>query len=497
VSGDEPDAGYADFGDDPWAGMVDESGYPFDVAPAEQAAAADLDAGAVAPSLFNLPEEFWGTRDLFKVIRQQARADGTGPDAVLGAVLARASAMMPHGMKFDSGKIGTFNLFVNAVGPTGVGKTEAMRSAQRIMLPPRYLADPQSGLADMERFRDGVALGSGEGLAEIYMGTIEKDTGEFHRTGPNKGDPKTKPVRAQIRHNAFFFLDEGEALTKMLERKGATVGQALRTAWTGATLGASNAQETTTRFIPDGTYSMGILIGWQPKTAMALIGDAAGGTPQRFLWLSTIDPEMPEDPDSRPEPFTPPLCDHEGRPATGVVEFPREIKRMLRAALRRRHVEGETVDELHSHEPLMRCKVAALLCVLDGRMLVSADDWRLAGMIWSASCAVRDRLVAFGRQQQAREMAARREQLVADAEATESARLRVTDRVVGSAKRIAHKVYKEDESFLKVKRWDYRRNFGSTDKPYFDDALAYAISQGWVLLEDDGGLIGPGTSRPV
>jgi hypothetical protein len=493
----EPEVGYVDLGDDPWAGMVDESGFPFDIAPAEVAVAADLDAGAVAPSLFNLPEEFWGTRELFKVIRQQARADGTGPDAVLGAVLARASAMVPHAMKFDSGKIGNFNLFVNTVGPTGIGKTEAMRSAQRVMLPPRYLAEPSSGLADMEKFRDGVALGSGEGLAEIYMGTIEKDTGEFHRTGPNKGDPKTKPVRAQVRHHAFFFLDEGEALTKMLERKGATVGQTLRSAWTGATLGASNAQETTTRFIPDGTYAMGILIGWQPKTAMALIGDAAGGTPQRFLWLSTIDPEMPEDPDARPEPFTPPLCDHEGRPLSGVVEFPREIKRMLRATLRERHVDGATVEELHSHEPLMRCKVAALLCVLDGRMLVSADDWRLAGMIWSASCAVRDRLVAFGQQQKAREIEARRTQLIADAEATEAARMRVSDRVVGYAKRIAHKIYKADEEFGRVKRSEYRRNFGSAEKPYFDDALSYALSQGWVILDEGDTWIVPGTSRPV
>lgn len=482
--------------DDPWAGMVDESGFPFEIEPAASVAAADVAAGADTPRLFNLPEEFWGARELFKVIRQQARADGTGPDAVLGAVLARASAMISHELKFDSGKIGTFNMFVNIVSPSGIGKTEAMRSAQRVIEAPAYLAGPD-GTVDFERFRDGMSLGSGEGLAEVFMGTKEIDTGEFFKSGPNKGDPKTKPVRAQVRNNAFLFLDEGEALTKMLERKGATVGQTLRTAWTGATLGAANAQETTTRFIPDGMYSLGLLIGWQPKPAMALINDKGGGTPQRFLWLSALDPDMPDDPDERPESIRLPLCDGESRPVRGTVHFPAEIKRAIRAALVGKHRTGEGGDELHSHEPLMRCKLAALLCVLDGRRMVDQDDWRLAGMIWQVSCAVRDRLVEFGRQEMARADLARREQLVADAEASEAARLRVSDKILGYARRIAHRVHDASDKFERVKRSEYRRNFGKVEKPFFDDALNYATTQGWVELEDDGVWLAAGSSRPA
>lgn len=484
--------------DDPWAGMVDEHGYPFEIAPAGEVAAQAIADGADTPRLFNLPEEFWGTREIFKLIRQQAYADGVAADAVLGATLARASAMVPHHLKFDSGKIGSFNVFTNIVAPSGIGKTEAMRSAQRLLRAPSYLAemgDPD-GRVDFERFRDGVGLGSGEGLAEVYMGTREIDTGEVVRYGPNKGEPKTKPVRAVVRHNAFFFLDEGETLTRMLERKGATVGMTLRTAWTGAGLGAANAAEQTTRFVPEGQYSMGLLIGWQPHAAQALIGDAGGGTPQRFLWLSGIDPGMPDDPEPRPEAWRPPFCDGHGHPVEGVVEFPWEIKRALRLAGAHKVRTGEGGPELDSHEPLTRCKVAALLCLMDGRLMVDADDWRLAGMIWQVSCAVRDRLVAFGAAAKAADERAREDREHRMAATRELAKLQVTADVERVAKRIVRIVVKDvEESFEGPKRYAVRKGMGR-DKQLFDAALAYGKQMMW-LIEDDRGHLDLGPSRPA
>lgn len=484
--------------DDPWAGMVDESGFPFEVEPAEHVAATAVSAGARTAPLFNLPEEFWGARELFKAVRQQARADGTSPDAVLGAVLARASAMCSPDLKFDSGKIGGFNFFANIVAPSGIGKTEAMRSAQRLVLPASHLTDMR-GEVDQEKFRDGWALGSGEGMAEAYMGMIEKDTGEVYAYGKNKGEPKTKSVKAKVRSNVFLFLDEGEALVKMMkERRGATVGQAIRTMWTGMGTGAANASETTTRHLPDGSYCLGLVIGWQPAPAQVLISDVGGGTPQRFIWVSGLDPEMPEDPEVRPDPIRLPLCDGHGRPVTGVVQFPREVKRALRARLRGKHVgwEVEESDDQNSHEPLMRCKLAALLCVLDGRLEVTADDWRLAGMIWQTSCAVRDRLVEFGRQQAAAEEDARRERLVQDVQASEAARLRVSVDVERVAKRIHHMAAEAAEAGLSLKRWVVKKNRMGRDKPLFDAALAYARGVGWVAEEEVDGCLGMGHSRP-
>lgn len=470
---------------------------PLTIAPPEQVVAEDLAAGAEAPRLYNLPEEFWGARELFKVVRQQARADGTSPDAVLGAVLARASGMVSPELKFHSGKIGTFNMFVNVVAPTGIGKTESMRSAQRVVTPPTHLTDLH-GHVEADKFRDGWALGSGEGMVETFMGMIEKETGEVYQYGPNKGEPKTKPVKAQVRQNAFLFLDEGETLNRMLERRGATVGQYIRTMWTGAGTGASNAQQETSRHLEDGSYSLGLLIGWQPKAAQALIGDAGGGTPQRFIWLSALDPDMPEYPDEEPEPIRLPLCDGHGHPITGTVQFPIEIKRALRLRLREKHVDGAFDEELQSHEPLMRCKLAALLCVLDGRMIVNEDDWRFAGMIWQVSCAVRDRLVEFGRQQAARAQEAEAARHAELAAAGEAARIEVSERVVSYARQIAERARAaEQEVGPRLGRSDERRRIKSALRKSWDAGLEYALARGWVRLVDDGARIALGDSEPA
>lgn len=494
ATGDAPGSEWS-LNDDPWAGMLDEQGDLVEIEPAAESAAADIAAGAETPRLFNLPEEFWGSRELFKVIRQQARADGTSPDGVLGAVLARISGMVSHDLKFHSGKLGTFNLFVNIVAPTGIGKTEAMRSAQRVVLAPPYLTD-MHGEVDQEKFRDGWGLGSGEGLVEAYMGMVEKDTGEVYRYGPNKGEPKTKPIKAQVRHNAFLFLDEGETLNKMLERRGATIGQAIRTMWTGAGTGSANAQQETSRHLADGSYALGLLIGWQPRSAQLLIADAPGGTPQRFLWLSAIDPDMPEWPDEPPEPLRPALCDADGRPLTGVVHFPPEVKRSLRAHLRDKHLTADGGDELHSHEPLMRCKVAALLCLLDGRNVVDADDWRFAGMIWQVSCAVRDRLVEFGRQQAERERAARELDETRMATARELARVQVSADVERVARRIWKIVRVADSDFRELKRAAVKKDKMGRDKPLFDAALIHARSMGWISTDESDGVLRPGLRVP-
>lgn len=481
-----PDRG-AEWGldDDPWAGMVDEHGTPFDIEPAAEVAAEAVAAGETIDRvrLAHLPPEFWGARDLFKQIWLAAKADGTSPDAVLGSVLARAAAMASHRLSFVSARPGSLQLFVNVVAPSGIGKTEAMRTASRLILPPTYLCDPYGELRH-DAFKEA-GLGSGEGLAEAYMGVKDVDTGEFYKYGPNKGDPKTKPIRAQVRHNALLFLDEGETLTKMMkERRGATVGMALRTAWTGGTLGQANAQEATTRHVPDGSYSLGILIGYQPHAAQEMLADGAGGTPQRFLWLSALDPDMAEAPSEPPEPFRLPLCDGHGQAVEGVVEFPEAIREALWGALRAK-MRGELiVDELDSHEPLMRCKLAALLAVLDGRMTVVGDDWHLAGMIWQVSCAVRDRLLEFGRQAEIARRNQETERHIEVTELTEATRIEVSERVAGYARQIAEAAFAARPE--PIKRSEMRRGVKSTMRKSWDAGLEYAAARGWVVITDEG-----------
>ncbi|MGK5682465.1 hypothetical protein [Actinoplanes sp. URMC 104] len=472
--------------EDPWAS-------------AEQVAAKAIEDGRKAVPLANLPEEFWGARQLFKDIRQAAHATVNSADAVLGSVLARASGMVSHELKFDSGRgpNGCMNLFVALVAPSGVGKTTAVQCADDLVRPPRYLS-ALDGHTDMDRFRDGVGLGTGEGIAEVFMGTAERPTGVLHTRSTkyaNAGDPVMEKVRGQVRHNAFLYLDEGQTLSKMMkERQGTTIGAAIRTAWTGQALGQANAQEATTRFVGRNTYSLGMVIGYQPAVAQDLLADGGPGTPQRFLWLSALDPDIPEVGPFMPDGFQLPLEGPDGLPRKGVVAFPEAFK----AELRRAHVAKVSaevvVDELDSHEPLMLCKLSSLLCALDGRMVVSDEDIELARMLWRVSCATRDRLMEFGRQEAARRKAEKLADRVAETEAVSLAAKGVDHSIDRVARLIFRRVQAHDGPAL---RYLLRKNIGSANKPFFDAALAHAASVQWVALVEDDRAVVPGSAVPA
>lgn len=429
----------------------------------------------VAVATRRLPDEFWDARPLLKQIRQAAWATMTHPDAVLAAVLTRVAGMVPHEVKFDSGRgpSGSMNLFACLLAPSGIGKSEASRAASELVKVPHPLGT-MDGKADFEVFRDGVGVGTGEGLAEVYMGSKERETGRLHKSGPLKGDPITEKVRAQVRHNAYFYVDEGETLTKLMrDRQGAILGATLRTAWVGGTLGQANARDETTRMVRAGDYSMGLLVGFQPEVAAGLLSDVGPGTPQRFLWIGAQDTEMPEEDHEWPGQVDLPRW-----PKQGVVQFPQEVRRVLREQTRLRHLGEIQVDPLDSHEPLMRCKLAALLCLIDGRMQVDRDDWRLAGMIWATSCAIRDSLLRF-QQRKAEEDAERRlEQKTQEARAVTAAGLQASAGAERVARRL--KAYAEIESLTLGAA---RRQLPNRDRGLFDAAVELAVGKGWVGLD--------------
>lgn len=463
---------------------------PFEV-PAEEVAQKALAEGKNSAPLLNLPEEFWGSRQLFKDVRQAAHATINSGDAVFASVLARASAMVSHDIKFDSGRgpKGSLNLFVSLVAKSGVGKSTAVACADDLIQAPAFLSRPD-GTSDPDRFRDGVGLGTGEGMAEAYMGMATRETNEVDR----RGNPKTESYRAQVRHNAFLYLDEGQTLTKMMkERQGTTIGATIRTAWTGGALGQANAQETTTRYVARGAYAMGMVIGYQPSVAQDLLSDGGPGTPQRFLWFSATDPSIPEDGPQLPEPFRLPLETSNGLPLAGIIEFPAEYKRKLRMEHLGKSQGTAEVEELDSHAPLMLCKLAALLCLLDQRWMVSEEDLALADMIWAVSCANRDRLIEFGRQQEALEREKKIAAKVDEVEATSLATREVDSNIDRVARLIARKVRESDEPIIRSLT---RKNIGR-DKKFFDVALAHAKSLQWVVADEDDKLLSPGSAAPA
>lgn len=485
---DDPTPG--GFNEDDWAGL-DETAASTEAG--ESATPADPAAQAVR--LPNLPDEFWAARERFAVIRRAAWHAGCGADMVFLGVLCRLSGMRSHLLTFDLGQgEGSLNLFGGAVGGTGLGKSRANSAARKILLRPAYLALPD-GEADEAKFKDGIGIGTGEGMAEAYMGMVDEPTGEVAKRATkyaNAGDPIMKSVRRQVRHNAYFYLDEGEHLTKtMVERSGTTIGPAIRTAWIGGSLGQQNAKDETTRFIDEGTYSMGMAIGYQPSTVQTLLADGAAGTPQRFAWLSGWDPSFPLERPDVVKPFHLPIARPDGRPVVGIIKGPQWLADQL---WEQRHavVTGDVdVVEKNSHETLMRCKFAALLALMGERMEVVDEDWQLAGVLWDTSSAIRDQLTEIGRQE-AQKVARQRSDAAAEAALSSHAKVREYDAAVQRVARlIAKKVYAAGSSTPRGPK----RELESRDRALYDVALACALQAEWLVLDER--VLASGPSRPA
>jgi hypothetical protein len=412
------------------------------------------------PRLPRLPDAFWTERPVLGLVRQAAHARNRSADAVFFAVLARIAAFRPPRMVVDTGiaSPASLNLLVAFVDPSGGGKSSPEKIARRLVPAPYDMEDA-----------DGLPLGSGEGLAEAYMGMT---------TQPREDDPtKTEKVRAQVRWNALFYADEGQVLSRLSERKGATLGESLRRAFNGETLGQTNASNDRSRRVRD--YSLGLIAGLQPAAALALLEEADYGTPQRFLWSSVIDPSIPDDPPEWPEelglrlleasfkPFTidPAICDG----------LRREDTARQRGELQR--------DPLDAHEPLCKVKVAGALAVLADRHHITPDDWRLAGTIWETSCAVRNTIADYGR---ALAKARVRAETRQHAHRTVAAD-RAIQREQAAVERVARTIARKIMRIQRGTRRDLSQAVAGKDRRHLDPAIAYAVRQEWIVEDDDGG----------
>lgn len=447
--------------DDIWS-VVDE---PADDEPEPDASAPP----AARPGL--LPESFWAARPVFQHMRQAAHSQGCSGDLVLYSTLARLSGMLSHHIRAVTGIGGraSLNVFAAMVGTSGAGKSISAGCVRDLMHP-----------AD-DDFRDGLPIGTGEGIAEAFMGTVDEATGELHQKGPYKGDPVMAKVRKQTRHNAFFYVDEGQTLAKLAERSGSILGETLRRAAIGEALGQTNASEERTRYIAPGSYSLGLLAGFQPSIATVLLADAHTGTPQRFYWGWADDPSIPDEPPPWPGPIEP----HPGRirPDQPVdITFPARIRKMLwqdRVARGRGEVE---VAELDGHAGLMKVKLAALFALLDGcRYEVTEDDWALAEIAWESSCKVRDSLVL-----RAQREAAAEKQRAEDAKVHAELRSHVAKKDADlTLERVAHLVRRHASTVGGITYGALKKALASRDRPVAEKAVSLAVARGWVFEEGD------------
>jgi Bifunctional DNA primase/polymerase, N-terminal len=467
------------------------------------------EVSATGPSL-NLPPEFWAARPVLKHIQMAAHSRLVSADVMLHSLLTRLSALWPHQVRLDTGILSpaSANLFTAVVGPTGAGKSAGVGLAKRLLGRPHWLAQ--------DDYADDRPLGSGEGMSEVYMGQKTVSKLDEHGTPiqDTKGAVKTEKVRAQVRHNALLHADEGEVLAKVMERQGATLGVELRRAWSGGTIGQSNGRSETTRVVEGGRYSMGLVIGFQLNTVQRLLtaDETTSGTTQRFLFCWALDPSIPRErlPDPGPLSDVWPAPAAEGADPSLVwlmppgkggsevdlrpVTFDQGIlDRLWEERWRRGTTMPEADEELGSQGPVTVVKLSALLAYLDGhRRHVTEEDWRLATMVWEASCRVRDYAIETGRRAAGKALAADRERhATREAQASvaklDAVELRELERVERVAQTIARYVQARDEPSTRrqVQSCVSSRDKGVSAPGRVTAALTLCVERLWVALEGE------------
>jgi hypothetical protein len=456
------------------------------------------------PGALTLPEHFWSARPSLSRIRQAAHSRVRSGDVVFYGLLCRIAAMAPHTLraKTDIGEA-SLNLFAAIVGPSGTGKSSGLSVSRDLV--------KQS--AGMEEY----PLGSGEGMAEAFMGEADVPTGDMAKDG----SAKVKRVRQQVRHNALFHSDEGASLNKLIERAGSTIGETLRTAWSGESLGQKNGRAETTRVIPARSYSAGLIIGYQLDTVLPLLADVAAGTPQRFLFAWAVDPTIPgrgnkvDWPGEIPSPFPDEVPTD--APAPGEVvpaPTPRDLTPITFAQsildelydLEHAKSSGALPDDhplmhpFRSQHNVLKVKVSAGLALMEGRRHVTDDgpgsDWALAQIVIDTSDAV----VAYLRQREAvKRGKARAAALAAEAEAEThraEARAGVAAALDATAeRRLAARVATWVHEGGPATPGALRKRCASRDRAMVEAAVELAVGAAWLVYGDDA-KIHPGPSRP-
>jgi hypothetical protein len=148
---------------------------------------------------------------------------------------------------------------------------------------------------------------------------------------------------------------------------------------------------------------------------------------------------------------------------------------------------------LDAHRRLNKLKVAGVLCVLERRTTVTADDWQLAERILSLSDQVREWIIAEAKRRNADTMAAEVSRAVyREAVVEKSAAERALSRAARAAWRVVSKGGGEA-----VGRRHITQGINSRDRQHVtvDDAIAEAERLRWITTAADGGYV-QGEARP-
>lgn len=329
-------------------------------------------SGVAAPTVTVLrpvEDAFWEADPIFTHIRDFARARVASPWAVLGCSLARAVAAVSPDIVLPAltGGVASLNLFVGLVGPSGAGKGAAEAAA--------------SDAIDFGKLRYARPA-SGEAITHLYK---RREAGA------------PEPVWTDDEHSYIISISEIDRLTAQSSRQGSTFTSELRSAWSGEMLGQVAADKTRSMTLEPHQYRLCLLVGIQPGRAAALLNDADGGTPQRFLWMPAIDPQAPDVPPEEPKPltWTPPYYRQLG-PANVKGQQALKLDPSIIAEVRAHRlamIRGED-QGLNGHAMLSRLKVAAALALLRGHVIVTPREWEWSAVVLAKSDETREAVVA-------------------------------------------------------------------------------------------------------
>lgn len=337
------------------------------------------DTQELSTSNTNLPQAFWDSRPVLKHIQHAAHMRSRSADAVLGAMLARLSSILPGDLRADTGTAtpASLNFYSILLGPPASGKSSSAAIGESLF--------PMGYDSNSRQWN----IGSGQGIAAAYGTVVE---GEFRQTETQ----------------AFFTCDEGSILLKAARERGNSTLDTLRAAWTGSQIGQKNAAAERDRRISN--YALGFQLGLQPVHAIQLFSDenVGDGTLQRFVWFSTIDPSIPLEDDNISSPMPDPIpFDLAAAYARDPMIIPDSIKRECRYRDRASSRGDILVAPSQEHALLRQVKIACLLAILDSRRYVTDEDWALAKVMLETSDAVADSVRADAQSRLARKAEAR------------------------------------------------------------------------------------------
>lgn len=382
-------------------------------------------------------DEFFTASDQLRTIRDWAHARYAAAWAVFGAVLLRVAATTGPDVQLP-GVIGgraSLNLLAAFVAPSGGGKGISDKVA-RLAWPIPIIERP---------------IGSGEGIAATFV------------------PPKKEGVEPITR--AIISVPEIDTLAGIASRQGSILLAQLKSAAMGEQLGQSNSSEATTRIIPAHSYRLCLSVGAQPTHTGVLFDDTTGGTPQRFLWFPTTDPNMPADARPDPDPLDTrlPMWGPDEHGVVEVVYGPEEIPRtIIDAHIARQRGQDDALD---GHAMLTRCKVASTLAILHHRIVVSDLDWELSGAVMELSNRTREWVVGESKKAARAKV---RERAISRAVGEEFIDDRLLDRVKNSIVRMLDRDGEQSAS-------DLRRRLGKREKrDLFDQAAAELEHEGLV-----------------